>query len=90
MEKISNGEDKYGQSEEKRTSGEAYDIDKQTIIRCRNQKSNQGRITPRSPHGDVISVTSRQPPRGFAEFISVDESRPLSPHAASPRRTVAY
>ena len=31
-EKISKGEDKYGKSEEKRTSGEAYDIDKQTII----------------------------------------------------------
>ena len=30
-EKISKGRDKYGKSEEKRMSGEAYDINKQTI-----------------------------------------------------------
>jgi len=30
-EKISKGGDKQGKSEEKRTSGEAYDINKQTI-----------------------------------------------------------
>ena len=36
-----------------RISGEAYDINKQTLYSAEIKKSNQGRITPRSPHGAI-------------------------------------
>jgi len=50
------GNERYRQvrkSEEKKISGEAYDVNKQTIYTAPT-KSNQGRITPRSPHGAII------------------------------------
>ena len=49
-EKISKGGDKKGKREEKRISREARNINKQAIYIAPNQKSNQGRIMPLSPH----------------------------------------
>jgi len=46
--KISQGGDKWGKSEEKKISGPAYDINKQTMVP--KSKNKKGRIMPRSPH----------------------------------------
>jgi len=47
-EKISKGGE--GNSDQERTSGEAYNINKQAYIWCRNHKWNQGRIVLQSLH----------------------------------------
>jgi len=49
-EKISKGGDKYRKSEEKRISGEMYDINKQIIYIGLKSKIESGRIMTRSPH----------------------------------------
>ena len=46
MEKISKGGDKYGKSEEKRISGEAYDINKQTIYSTKIKNRIKGALRP--------------------------------------------
>jgi len=62
---MSKGGDKQGKSEEKRTSGEAYNISKQTIYKYsakNKKKSNQGCITPQSLHGgDCVDNNERTP-----------------------------
>jgi len=41
-------------SEEKGITGEANNVNKQTIYIAPNQQMNQGCITPRSPHGPSV------------------------------------
>jgi len=54
---MSKGGDKQGKSEEKRTSGEAYNINKQTIYKysAKNKKNRlKGALRPRACMGETV------------------------------------